>query len=436
MATGALYRAIPYSRVRRAEAVVLKGEVTCRLDVDACRLQEPSSALFHSAPDAGVLAVFGGDKATQAIAPYLQEHSGSRDRNLTQEDQLECRSTNQNRQRYSPTGNSQSCKRTRVSLPGEANDKPLDTVDTTSSLIGGDNELFQLASNEPILTFNLPGFFTTMYLGGKGRARRDNAEETMSWHSGGPVLTAYGPDLPLVGHTKLNRKPPHTQGGFAQALYCAYVDDSSCCLYRASLEVNPKLVKAFGYISLLIKVGTAISEPTSSVKDTSPKPAPSTPVLNGAVNISILGARGGKLSKGTMQASTGLYSGAWVAATCFAVVCWASALQKDNGPEQGGGAFAVQPERHAVADGAAGGNEDLARDFGADTALVLTLTDGSHCTGGRGEHAVLIRVSLGPPITHHRGGMMPRPCLDFGQDFHGIRAQAPAPPPRLEKIEQ
>jgi hypothetical protein len=29
---------------------------------------------------------------------------------------------------------------------------------------------------------------------------------------------------------------------------------------RASLEVNPKLMKAFGYIGLLIKVGTAISE--------------------------------------------------------------------------------------------------------------------------------------------------------------------------------
>ncbi|KAJ6572419.1 hypothetical protein DFH09DRAFT_1079626 [Mycena vulgaris] len=77
----------------------------------------------------------------------------------------------------------------------QANNKPLDTVDTISSLIGGDNELFQLASNEPVLTFELPGFFKTMCLvccnkvtnfkrgrGGKGRGRQDNADETMSWH--------------------------------------------------------------------------------------------------------------------------------------------------------------------------------------------------------------------------------------------------------------
>ncbi|KAJ7439289.1 hypothetical protein B0H11DRAFT_1934721 [Mycena galericulata] len=62
------------------------------------------------------------------------------------------------------------------------------------SLIGGDNELFQLASNEPILTFNLTGFFTTMYLvrmrregaGTAGQRRRDD-ELALRWT---------GPDSP------------------------------------------------------------------------------------------------------------------------------------------------------------------------------------------------------------------------------------------------
>ena len=29
---------------------------------------------------------------------------------------------------------------------------------------------------------------------------------------------------------------------------------------RISLEINPRLIKAFGYVNLLVKIGTAISE--------------------------------------------------------------------------------------------------------------------------------------------------------------------------------
>ncbi|KAJ7429548.1 hypothetical protein B0H11DRAFT_1944629 [Mycena galericulata] len=398
MATGALYRAIPYSRVRRAEAVVLKGEVTCRLDVDACRLQEPSSALFHSAPDAGVLAVFGGDKATQAIAPYLQEHSGSRDRNLTQEDQLECRSTNQNRQRYSPTGN-------RFSAAPPACLVLLRRVNSLTCLICGGlvaRTCLQQEILESLRKATLSGIWTRPALGWTHKAQ-SKATSHSSQSQTGQGLWVYQPSHQSRDGDIRAVADQLRQGHLAEAR------SLNSCIERSGEHFN------FG------------GERWQTFQRN-----------HAGVNWALQrGMGGGNLFCSSVisshshhpdGAAPGIFRKKQLLGEC--------ASEGDNGPEQGGGAFAVQPERHAVADGAAGGNEDLARDFGADTALVLTLTDGSHCTGGRGEHAVLIRVSLGPPITHHRGGMMPRPCLDFGQDFHGIRAQAPAPPPRLEKIEQ
>ena len=39
-----------------------------------------------------------------------------------------------------------------------------------------------------------------------------------------------------------------------------FTDNANAESMRPSLEINPRLVKAFGYISLLVKIGTAISE--------------------------------------------------------------------------------------------------------------------------------------------------------------------------------
>ncbi|KAJ7789990.1 hypothetical protein B0H13DRAFT_2521561 [Mycena leptocephala] len=47
---------------------------------------------------------------------------------------------------------------------------------------------------------------------------------------------------------------------FKIAASSRFTDNSNVNAMRASLDVNPKLIKAFGYISLLIEVGTAISE--------------------------------------------------------------------------------------------------------------------------------------------------------------------------------
>ncbi|KAJ7728304.1 hypothetical protein B0H14DRAFT_3618605 [Mycena olivaceomarginata] len=47
---------------------------------------------------------------------------------------------------------------------------------------------------------------------------------------------------------------------FKIATSSRFTDNTNVDAMRASLDVNPKLIKAFGYISLLIEVGTAISE--------------------------------------------------------------------------------------------------------------------------------------------------------------------------------
>ena len=39
-----------------------------------------------------------------------------------------------------------------------------------------------------------------------------------------------------------------------------FMDNTNAESMRKSLEINPRLIKAFGYISLLVKIGTAISE--------------------------------------------------------------------------------------------------------------------------------------------------------------------------------
>ena len=38
-----------------------------------------------------------------------------------------------------------------------------------------------------------------------------------------------------------------------------FADNANAESMRPSLEINPRLIKAFGYISLLVKIGTAIS---------------------------------------------------------------------------------------------------------------------------------------------------------------------------------
>ena len=39
-----------------------------------------------------------------------------------------------------------------------------------------------------------------------------------------------------------------------------FTDNAKVESIRSSLEINSKLIRAFGYISLLVKIGTAISE--------------------------------------------------------------------------------------------------------------------------------------------------------------------------------